>query len=239
MNTTQIRIDGSSALKSGEYESANFTITLHEKNIANPYSRTYLFLKRAIDISVSFLGLILLSPVFLLLAAAIRADSKGKVVYTQKRIGKNGKTFKIYKFRTMVHNADEVWENFTPEQKAEFEVNFKLENDPRITRTGEFLRKTSLDELPQLVNILLGDISIVGPRPIVEREVYKYGVSAWKLMSVKPGLTGYWQVSGRNDVTYDERVEMDMFYIDNMSLLTDTKIFFKTFKVVLDKKGAH
>ncbi|MCL2697846.1 MAG: sugar transferase [Oscillospiraceae bacterium] len=198
----------------------------------------YLFVKRSFDIAASFLGLIVLSPLFLIIAVAIRIESKGKAIYTQKRIGKDGRIFKIYKFRSMVHNADEVLSNFTAEQKREFEINFKLEKDPRMTASGIFLRATSLDELPQLFNILKGDLSVVGPRPIVERELYKYGEHADKLVGVKPGLTGYWQINGRNDTTYEERVGMDMFYIDNRNLLLDARIFFKTFKVVITKKGA-
>ena len=128
--------------------------------------------------------------------------------------------------------------NFTQEQKREFEKNFKLENDPRITKAGNFLRKTSLDELPQLWNIIIGNMSVVGPRPIVEKEIEKYGEYADKLFSVKPGLTGYWQANGRSDTTYEERVQMDMFYIDNCSLLMDIKIILKTFISVIKKEGA-
>jgi len=138
----------------------------------------------------------------------------------------------------MVQNAEEVLRNFTPEQKAEFEKNFKLDDDPRVTKIGAFLRKTSLDELPQLINIIKGDMSVVGPRPIVQKEVVKYGKYADKLFSVKPGLTGFWQANGRSDTTYDERVQMDMYYIDNRSTLLDIKILFKTVIAVIRKEGA-
>ena len=138
----------------------------------------------------------------------------------------------------MVQNAQEVFNNFTPEQKAEFNKNFKLENDPRITRVGSFLRKTSLDELPQLWNIIKGDMSVVGPRPIVKKEIIKYGDSFGKVFSVKPGLTGYWQANGRSDTTYDERVDMDLYYVDNRSLGLDFKILIQTFVSVIKKEGA-
>ena len=198
----------------------------------------YLFIKRTFDIVASFFGLVLLSPLFLAISVAILIDSRGKIVYSQRRIGKNGKVFRIYKFRSMVKNADEVLMRFTPEQRAEFEVNFKLENDPRITKVGAFLRNTSLDELPQLINIFLGHISVIGPRPIVEYETYKYSDKIDKLLSIKPGLTGYWQVNGRSDTTYEERVDMEIYYIDNCSILFDIKIFLATFAVVLKRKGA-
>jgi lipopolysaccharide/colanic/teichoic acid biosynthesis glycosyltransferase len=236
MNTNQARIDGTTALKIDELEKPAQILMVSKSKYKN--RRAYLSVKRGFDILASFFGLIILMPVLLVTAIAIRIDSKGKAIYTQTRIGKNGKTFKIYKFRSMVHNADEILTRFTPEQKREFEINFKLENDPRMTKLGLFLRTTSLDELPQLLNIFIGDLSFVGPRPIVERELSKYGENAEKLAGVKPGLTGYWQVNGRNDTTYEERVGMDMFYINNRSLPLDIKIFFKTFKVVLSKKGA-
>ena len=198
----------------------------------------YNTLKRTIDLICSCLALVLLSPIFLLIAIAVRLDSKGPVFFGHKRIGQDGKIIKVYKFRSMVINAAEVFNNFTSEQKTEFEKNFKLENDPRITKVGDFLRKTSLDELPQLLNIIIGNMSIVGPRPIVEKEKVKYGIYIDKLVSVKPGLTGYWQAHGRSDTTYDERVQMDMYYIDNRSTLLDFKIIVKTFLSVIKKEGA-
>ncbi|MDJ0284922.1 sugar transferase, partial [Bacillus bombysepticus] len=160
------------------------------------------------------------------------------IVFGHIRIGKNGQDIKVYKYRSMVQNAQEVYNNFTPEQKAEFNKNFKLENDPRITRVGSFLRKTSLDELPQLWNIIKGDMSVVGPRPIVKKEIIKYGDSFGKVFSVKPGLTGYWQANGRSDTTYDERVDMDLYYVDNRSLGLDFKILIQTFVSVIKKEGA-
>ncbi|EGT3617146.1 sugar transferase, partial [Clostridium perfringens] len=178
------------------------------------------------------------SPLFLILYIWVKVDSKGPAFFGHKRIGKDRKYIDVYKFRSMVSNAKEVFDNFTPEQKAEFEKNFKLDDDPRITKCGAFLRKTSLDELPQLINIIKGNMSIVGPRPIIDKEVEKYGEYADKLFSVTPGLTGYWQANGRSDTTYEERVQMDMYYIDNRSLWLDIKIIFKTVISVIKKEGA-
>ena len=198
----------------------------------------YLFLKRTFDVISSGIAIIMFAPIFILLIILIRLDSKGAALFGHKRMGKNGKEISVYKFRTMVINAQEILENFTPEQKTEFEKNFKLENDPRITKIGSFLRKTSLDELPQLVNILKGDMSVVGPRPIVQAEVEKYGQFADKFFSVMPGLTGHWQANGRSDTTYEERVQMDMYYIDNRSFMMDIKIILQTVVSVIKKEGA-
>ena len=200
--------------------------------------RGYLVLKRIFDFIAALIGIILLSPIFLIISILIRRDSKGPIVFGHVRKGLHGRDIKVYKFRTMYENSKEIFENFTEEQKREFYINFKLDNDPRITKIGEFLRKTSLDELPQLFNILKGDMSIVGPRPIVEAEIEKYGKYADKLFSVVPGLTGYWQANGRSDTSYEERVDMDMYYIDNRSISLDLKIIFKTFVSVIKKEGA-
>lgn len=201
-------------------------------------SKMYLVIKRIIDFMGALIGLILLSPIFLIVAILIKKDSKGPIVFGHTRKGVYGKDIKIYKFRTMYENSKEIFDNFTEEQKKEFYINFKLDNDPRITKIGYFLRKTSLDELPQLFNILKGDMSIVGPRPIVQGEIEKYGKCAKKLFSVLPGLTGYWQANGRSDTTYDERIAMDMYYIDNRSIALDFKIMFKTVISVIKKEGA-
>ena len=198
----------------------------------------YLFLKRIIDFTASLIGIILLSPVFLIISIMIKFDSKGPIVFGHIRKGLHGKDIRVYKFRTMYENSKEIFDNFTEEQKNEFYINFKLDNDPRITKLGHFLRKTSLDELPQLFNILKGDMSIVGPRPIVEGEIERCGKYSKKLFSVMPGLTGYWQANGRSDTTYEERVAMDMYYIDNRSTVLDIKIIFKTFISVIKKEGA-
>jgi lipopolysaccharide/colanic/teichoic acid biosynthesis glycosyltransferase len=198
----------------------------------------YNILKRCIDIVSSSIAIIILLPIYLIIICTIKIDSKGPAMFGHTRIGLNGEKIKVYKFRSMVSNADEVFRNFTSEQKAEFEKNFKLEHDPRITRVGGFLRKTSLDELPQLFNIIKGNMSIVGPRPIVEKEIIKYGVYSDKLFSAKPGLTGFWQANGRSDTTYEERIKMDMYYVDNKSTLLDIKIIFKTIISVIKREGA-
>ena len=198
----------------------------------------YLFVKRVTDILGALIGLILLSPIFLIVSIAIKLDSKGPIIFGHTRKGLGGKDIKVYKFRTMYENSKEIFDNFTEEQKQEFYKNFKLDNDPRITKIGNFLRKSSIDELPQLINILNGSMSIVGPRPIVEKEIALYGEYAPKLFSVVPGLTGYWQANGRSDTTYQERIKMDMYYIDNRSLGLDLKIIFKTFSSVIKGEGA-
>ena len=200
--------------------------------------KVYLAIKRLIDIIGSLIGIILLSPLYIIIAILIKFDSPGKVVFGHTRKGKGGKDIKVYKFRTMYSNASEIFESFTPEQKEEYYKNFKLDNDPRVTKLGGFLRKTSLDELPQLFNILKGDMTIIGPRPIVEKEISKYGDKAEKLFSVVPGLAGYWQANGRSDTTYEERVEMDMYYIDHMCFTLDAKILFQTIFSVLKGEGA-
>ena len=198
----------------------------------------YLFVKRVTDILGALIGLILLSPIFLIVAIAIKLDSKGPIIFGHTRKGLGGKDIKVYKFRTMYENSKEIFDNFTEEQKQEFYKNFKLDNDPRITKIGNFLRRSSIDELPQIINILNGSMSILGPRPIVEKEIALYGEYAPKLFSVVPGLTGYWQANGRSDTTYQERIKMDMYYIDNRSLGLDLKIIFKTFSSVAKGEGA-
>ena len=195
-------------------------------------------IKRLFDIIVSFLGLLILSPLFLLLTILIKCDSKGPVFFIQKRVGRNGKKFGIFKFRTMRINAEELIASFTPEQLKEWKENFKLKNDPRITRVGKFLRNTSLDELPQLINIFIGNMSLVGPRPIVEEELEWYGEKKSVLLSVRPGLTGWWATNGRSEVSYPERCDYELYYVYNCSLILDIKILFKTFSAVFSRKGA-
>lgn len=206
--------------------------------VDNEKIRLYSVTKKSMDLILSFIGLILLIPVFLILAILVKLDSKGPVFYAHTRKGKNRSDIKIYKFRTMYSNSDEIFESFSDEQKEEYYKNFKLDNDPRVTKVGDFLRRTSLDEIPQLINVLKGDLSLVGPRPIVEKEICKYGQYADKLFSVIPGITGYWQSHGRSDTSYEERIEMDMYYIDNRSIFLDIKIMFKTVISVIKKEGA-
>lgn len=202
------------------------------------------FTKRLFDIIFSLFAITLLSPIYILIAILIKTKSPGApVFFAHKRIGKDGKFFRVYKFRTMVANAEqtlEKWLETHPNIKEEYEKDFKLKNDPRIIPgIGEKMRKYSIDELPQFFNSLLGNMSVVGPRPIVEKEVSKYGKYAIKLYSVKPGVTGLWQVSGRNDIDYDERVALDMEYIDNQTFLGDIKIIFQTVLTMVFKKGAY
>lgn len=210
-------------------------------DIAREYGKSmgYFTIKRMIDIIGALCGIILLSPVFIVISIINKLDSKGTVFFGHKRLGINGEFIKVYKFRTMLPNAEELLKQLTPKQKIEYEKSFKLENDPRITKFGQFLRQSSLDELPQLLNILKGNMSIVGPRPIVEREIEMYGIYGDKLLTVKPGLTGNWQASGRSDTTYEERVQLDMDYIDCRSIWMDLMIIFKTVGVVVRKQGAR
>lgn len=198
----------------------------------------YDFVKRFADIACSAIAIILLSPFFIIISIAIKATSKGPAIFVHKRVGKNGKEIGIYKFRSMVMNAEELIKEFTPEQKAEFQKNFKLENDPRITKIGKFLRKTSLDELPQLFNVLKGDLSLVGPRPIIQKETEIYGEYKKMLLSVKPGLTGFWAANGRSSTSYKRRRAMEIYYVKNRSLLFDIKILFKTVISVFKGEGA-
>lgn len=203
----------------------------------------YRAIKRMIDIIGAIVGIIFLIPttIAVCLARKISKEDKGPLFYEQLRYGKNGKVFRLYKFRSMCIGADEKLKKYLEESediRKEFQKTHKLQNDPRITKIGNFLRKTSLDELPQMINILKGDMSFVGPRPVVEKEVEEYGKNKEKFLSVKPGLTGYWQVNGRSNTTYEERMEMELYYVDNCSLWLDIKIFFKTFIAVFKKEGA-
>lgn len=201
----------------------------------------FFFIKRCIDIILSLLGLIILSPVFLLIAILIKKEDHGNVFYKHKRIGHMNKDIYIYKFRSMTNKYktfDEFYQTLSDEQKQEWDENFKLENDPRITKIGKFIRKTSLDELPQIINILKGDMSIIGPRPVVNDEIEKYGNQKAKFLSIKPGLTGYWAANGRSATTYEDRIKLELYYIDHCSLLLDIKIFFKTILSVPKKEGA-
>ena len=189
--------------------------------------RYSLYLKRLFDFSMSSVMLILLSPVLLGLGIWIRMDSEGPVFYRQKRITQYGRPFEIYKFRTMVVNADQIGSQVT------------VGKDPRITRAGSFLRGCRLDELPQLINVLKGEMSLVGPRPIVRKEVPRYEKFIKEYYSVLPGITGVWQVSGRSDIDYPERVRMDSWYVHNWSIWLDIVMLWRTVSVVLRRKGAY
>ena len=208
----------------------------YRKRLERP--ETYKFVKRFFDIVLASIGMIVLSPIFLIISLAIKLESKGPIFFKHTRIGKDGKIIKIYKFRSMVNNAEDMIKEFTPEQMKEYRENYKLTNDPRITKVGKFLRKTSLDELPQLINIIKGDLSIIGPRPVVSDELKKYGTNTRKFLSVTPGLTGYRAANGRSCTSYEQRMQMELFYIDNLSLKMDIKVFFKTIEAVIKREGA-
>lgn len=197
--------------------------------------------KRGFDILVSGLALLTLSPIMLIIGAMIKRDG-GSSLFGHNRLGRGGKTFPCLKFRTMVMNGDEILKEHlknNPEAAAEWKATQKLQNDPRVTRLGKFLRSTSLDELPQLLNVLKGDMSLVGPRPIVRNEVEHYNNDIIHYYRVRPGITGLWQVSGRNDVSYAQRVQMDSWYVRNWSLWHDITIICKTFPAVLKRSGAY
>lgn len=205
-------------------------------------TKSYLFIKRLFDFLASLAALILLSPLMLILAILVYLDDPGKVFYGHLRIGKNGKPFKVWKFRSMYMNADKMIDLLTPEQAKQYYTEFKIDNDPRITKIGNFLRKTSLDELPQLFNVLCNDMSLVGPRPLIESEIQTYYADMYDtLLAVKPSVTGYWQAYARNNATYQsgERQKMEMYYVHNASLWLDIKILFKTIGSVLKKQGAQ
>ena len=207
-------------------------------SLTKPLSR---FLKRFFDVVVSFVLLVLLSPVFLILGILISRDG-GAPIYGHERVGCNGRKFKCLKFRSMVKNSQQVLQDLLendPVARAEWDKDFKLKDDPRITRLGSFIRKTSVDELPQLLNVLVGQMSLVGPRPIVEEELARYKENVDYYLLAKPGMTGLWQVSGRNDVDYDKRVYFDAWYVKNWSLWNDIAILFKTVKVVFVRSGAY
>jgi len=199
----------------------------------------YLFFKRALDVVASFCGIILISPLFILLAILIKIeDPKGPVFFSQVRVGKNGREFHMYKFRSMVSNAEELLESLLDKNEVSG-LMFKIKDDPRITKVGKFIRKTSIDELPQLFNVLKGDMSLVGPRPPLPREVRGYNSYHMKRLEVTPGCTGLWQVSGRNSVGFEEMVELDLEYIRRRGFYYDIKIILKTVWILLRPNSAY
>jgi lipopolysaccharide/colanic/teichoic acid biosynthesis glycosyltransferase len=202
------------------------------------------FAKRIFDILFSLAILMLFSPLYLLIMLAIALSSPGPIFYVQERVGKNFKRFGCIKFRTMVKNADEVLLQLmetSPRLRQEFQTSFKLRRDPRITWIGRFLRVTSLDEFPQFLNVLMGDMSVVGPRPVVVEELPKYGKHVDRVLSIRPGITGLWQVSGRNHIPYPRRVQIDVYYIHFRSFLWDLGIIIRTIGIVIFPKdnGAY
>lgn len=227
--------------------SADLAILFSEKilmlNLRNNLSRTYnRIIKRAFDLTLTICGGLIISPVMLFIALAVAIENRGRVIFAHKRVGAAGKKFFCYKFQTMVSDAEERLKKYlaeNPEAKREWEETFKLTNDPRVTKLGGWLRRTSLDELPQLWNVIRGEMSLVGPRPIVQAEVSRYGKNIREYYMVLPGITGMWQVSGRSDTTYPERVAMDTWYVRNWSVWIDIMYLFKTFKAVIQRRGAY
>lgn len=210
-----------------------------KNNLARSWNR---YLKTIFDFALTLVGTVAISPILIFIAIWIYKDSPGPVIFKHTRIGKNGKKFPCYKFRSMCIDAKEklaeLLEN-DPVAKAEWERDFKLKNDPRITKSGAFLRRTSLDELPQIFNVLKGEMSLVGPRPVIEEELERYGEYVNDYLMVKPGITGMWQINGRNDTSYAERVCMDSWYVRNWSIWIDNLILWRTLKSVIRCKGAY
>jgi len=206
-------------------------------------SPTGFFLKRVFDLASVVVLTVLFGWLMLIIAVLVRMSGGKKVIYGHTRVGRDGKLFQCLKFRSMVLNSDEVLRNLLetdPDARAQWERDFKLKDDPRITRIGRFIRKTSLDELPQLWNVLKGEMSMVGPRPVVQAELEQYyGDAKPHYLSVPPGLTGLWQVSGRNDLDYAQRVALDKSYVDNSNILYDFMIVMRTFKVMVGRNGAY
>lgn len=226
-------------------ESLDFSRTVRSLSLKRKksYRIQHFPLKRAFDLAFSFLFLTFFSPFFLILALSIRISSHGRAIYSHERIGRGGKAFKCYKFRTMYEDAESRLEALlrsNPTLREEWNRSFKLKNDPRITPFGRFLRKTSLDELPQFWNVFKGDLSIVGPRPVVQEELnHHFGVKAYKILSIRPGLTGLWQVSGRSDTSYETRIRLDETYVDTQSFFLDLKLILKTIPCMICLKGAY
>lgn len=207
--------------------------------LARPFSR---FIKRTMDVTIAAVLLILLAPLFVILGILIKLDSPGPIFYRHRRLDARGRAFRCWKFRTMYRDAEQRlrhWMQTDDVRAKEFQARFKLKDDPRMTGIGKTLRRTSLDELPQLLNVLKGEMSLVGPRPIVPEEVAKYGNDFQYLLMAKGGMTGIWQVSGRNDIDYTERIALDSFYVRNWSIWADIVILFKTLRVVITKSGAY
>ena len=213
------------------------TLSIREREL----SLGHAIAKRVGDIIFSMLGIILTLPITIITAIAIKLEDGGPILYTSYRVGQFGKQFKMYKFRSMKVNADKLEDTLTSEELEEYRTEYKIRNDQRVTRVGRFIRKYSIDELPQLFNILKGELSFIGPRPVLDEETRLYGDKRELLLSVRPGLTGYWQAYGRNNVTYEsgERQAMELYYIENFSWWFNVKIFFRTIKAVITAEGAE
>ena len=213
---------------------------IYESNLADKKNRDqiYLSMKRITDFAGSLIGLILLIPLFLLIAVMIKLeDPKGPVFFKQLRVGRNEKTFYMFKFRSMVYNAEDMLEQLLAQNEVSGAM-FKMKNDPRVTKIGRFIRKTSLDELPQLWNVLKGEMSMVGPRPALPREVEEYSLYDKQRLGVTPGCTGLWQISGRSNLGFKEMVELDLKYIQGRTYWYDIKIILKTVRVLIGTKDA-
>lgn len=212
-----------------------------EETIAYDYKDVrflYRFVKRFIDIVISLTGLIVLIPVFFLVFIAIKIESKGKAIFVQERVGYRGKKFNMYKFRSMVVDAEELKDKLMDQNEMSGPM-FKMREDPRITKVGRFIRKTSIDELPQLFNVLKGEMSLVGPRPSLPSEVKEFDKWMLERLSVKPGITCFWQVSGRNDIGFEEWMRLDVKYAREKNILLDVKLIFKTFSVLFGDEHAR
>jgi len=237
--TVKVVIDSFMLRRTGSFVSSVGTypvITYHTISLNNSEA----MMKRLMDIVVSIIGIIVASPIMLVTAIAIKLESPGPIIFKQIRVGQNGRHFKLYKFRSMSKDAEAHKQELMDRNEMQGGFMFKIKDDPRITKVGKFIRKTSIDELPQLFNVLIGNMSLVGTRPPTLDEVEMYKRGQWRRISVKPGITGMWQVSGRNDITdFDEVVELDLYYIDNWNLFLDIKILFKTVGVLLFRKGAY
>lgn len=212
-------------------------LNLNSEVVITDITIGYKFFKRVIDVVCSLAGLLLLSPVLIIVSILIKLESDGPIIFSQDRIGYKGKGFKMYKFRSMVVNAEELKKKLA-EQNEMSGPMFKMKNDPRVTKVGKFIRKTSIDELPQLINILKGEMSLVGPRPSLPKEVKEFEPWMMERLEVKPGLTCYWQVSGRNDIDFEDWMKLDIKYIRERSFWLDIKLIFKTFFVLFGDEHA-
>lgn len=226
-------------LAESDYRKEQIQITVHKLDDSNDKRKLYHAIKRVFDFAASLAGIIILSPLLLVLAILIFVDDPhGSPFFVQERIGKNGRAFRLYKFRSMVVNAEELLEQLKDKNEKDGPV-FKIKDDPRITKIGKFIRRTSLDEFPQLFNILKGDMSIVGPRPALPKEVEQYSCYQRQRLTVTPGLTCYWQVSNnRDDISFEEWIELDLKYIREQSVSVDVYLILRTFKAVFTGQGS-
>ncbi|MDU5110358.1 MAG: sugar transferase [Clostridium sp.] len=218
-------------LQSDKENSLEFQVINKENRLV------YKISKRLIDIFLSLLGIIIVSPIMLIVAILIKLESAGPIIFSQKRVGLNGKEFNMFKFRSMVQNAEELKAKLQKQNEMSGPM-FKMKEDPRVTKVGRFIRKTSIDELPQLINILKGEMSLVGPRPSLPKEVAKFEPWMLERLNVKPGLTCYWQVSGRNNIDFEDWMKLDIKYVKDRNLWLDIKLIFKTFFVLFGDKNA-